>query len=280
MTRPRLPSVFSSLASSSVILLFVVSAVLPFYWMTITSFKSRQELFSLASPLWVEKPTLANYHDLLQFSPFANWFFTSATVSIAATLIALAFGSLAAYGLSRRPSRFGIALIRVVLITYLIPRVVFVVPLYTMLNNIGLLNTRVGLVIAYLTFTLPFTTWLLVGFFETIPKELDEAAMIDGASPLGVLIRVVLPLAAPGLVAASIYSFSTAWNEFLYPLALVQTASKTTLTAGIASMQQGDVFAWGQIMAAGTLTSLPVLIVYAFIYKRIVGGLAVGAVKG
>src|SRR5690606_6760308 len=126
--------------------------------MALTSIKSRRELFSLASPLWVEFPTLDNYRELLRFTAFPDWFLTSIGVSLAATLIALVFGSLAAYGLSRRPTAGGLALIRIVLLTYLIPRAVFVVPLYTMLNDIGLLNTRVGLVIAYLTFTLPFTT--------------------------------------------------------------------------------------------------------------------------
>lgn len=278
MTKRR--SVLSNILAWLVVAVFAASAMLPFYWMAITSIKDRGELFSSASPLWVKLPTLANYRELLQLSPFPSWFATSVSVSLAATAIALLFGSLAAYGLSRRPSRLGLTLIRTVLITYLIPRAVFVVPLYAMLNNLGLLDTRFGLVIAYLTFTLPFTTWLLVSFFESIPRELDEAAKIDGATPIGALLRVVLPLAGPGLVAASIYSFSTAWNEFLYPLALIQTEARTTLTAGIASMQQGDVFAWGQIMAAGTLTSIPVLLAYVFIYKRIVGGLAAGAVKG
>ena len=237
--------------SATVIFLFVVSALFPFYWMAVTSLKTKRELFSLSSPLWVHTPTLGNYRDLLRTTAFPGWFFSSVTVSLASTLIALFFGALAAYGLSRMPSRFSMTLVRSVLITYLIPRSVFVVPLYSLLNEIGLLDTRLGLVIAYLTFTLPFTTWSLVGFFETIPKELDEAALIDGASPYGALFRIVMPLAAPGLVAASIYSFSTAWNEFMYPLALIQTASRTTLTAGIAPLQEGDVLAWGQIMAAG-----------------------------
>jgi len=267
--------------SVAIVALFVISALLPFYWMIITSLKSNRELFSFSStPLWVYRPTLKHYFELISVTHFEHWFINSVEVSGAATVIALVFGALAAYGISRIPSRVGIMVTQAMILTYLIPRSVFVVPLYNLLNSLHLLDTKFGLTLSYLSFTLPFTTWLLVGFFQGVPKELDEAAMMDGCSRVGALIRVILPLVAPGLVATSIYSFSTAWNEFMYPLALVQTQTRTTLTVGIAYLQQGDVFAWGQIMAAGTMTAIPIVLFYAFIYKRVVGGLVAGSVKG
>jgi len=266
--------------SMLIIALFILSALLPFYWMVITSLKTTRELFSMESPLWVNNPTLQNYPNLLSLTPFGSWFLNSLIVSIGSTLIALVFGALAAYGISRMPSKSAIRVTQITLLTYLVPRVVFVIPLYGLLNVFHLLDTLTGLTLSYISFTLPFTIWLLLGFFQGIPKELDEAAMIDGCSRIKALVQIVLPLAAPGLISAGIYSFSEAWNELMYPLALIQTQSKATLTVGISSLKQADIFAWGQIMAAGTLGSLPVLVLYMFIYKRIVGGLLAGSVKG
>jgi ABC-type glycerol-3-phosphate transport system permease component len=280
MNRVRRKAVLADGATVSIIALFIISALLPFCWMMVTSLKTKSELFSLQFPLWVHRPTWENYIDLLALTPFADWFANSAVVSTAATVIALVFGSLAAYGLSRMPSELSILTVQATLLTYLIPRAVFVVPLYSLLNSLHLLDSLVGLTLAYLSFTLPFTIWLLIGFFQSIPKDLDEAALIDGCSRIGAMVRIVLPLAAPGLVATGIYSFSTAWNEFMYPLALMQTQTRTTVTVGIASLRQADVFAWGQIMAAGTLGAIPIMVFYAFIYKRIVGGLVAGSVKG
>jgi multiple sugar transport system permease protein len=272
-------SIFNGI-SVLVIIFFVLSALLPFYWMTITSFKTTKELFSMDSPLTLKTPTFKHYHDLLSLTPFGNWFLNSLIVSIGSTFIALVFGTLAAYGISRIPSKSAIRITQMTLLTYLIPRVVFVIPLYSLLNALGILDSLTGLILAYTSFTLPFTIWLLLGFFQGIPQELDEAAMIDGCSRVKALIKIVLPLAISGVISAGIYSFSEAWNELMYPLALIQTQSKATLTVGISSLKQADIFAWGQIMAAGTLGSLPVLILYVFIYKRIVGGLLAGSVKG
>jgi len=280
MTRLRGKTILADGATVSIIALFVISALLPFCWMAVTSFKTKGELFALQFPLWVHHPTWENYKNLLALTQFGNWFINSALVSTGATLIALVFGSLAAYGLSRMPTRLSVAIVQTALLTYLIPRAVFVVPLYSLLHSLRLLDSLFGLTLAYLSFTLPFTTWLLIGFFQSIPKDLDEAALIDGCSRVGALVKVVLPLAAPGIVATGIYSFSTAWDEFMYPLALIQTQGKNVVTVGIASLRQADVFAWGQIMAAGTLGAIPIMIFYAFVYRRIVGGLVAGGVKG
>lgn len=274
---------YAVLANGGTILVLgalVVGALLPFYWMGATSFKGNQELYSLASPLIVQRSTMSNYAGLLGTTPFWAWFVNSIVTSGASTLIALVFGALAAYGVSRFHSRAAQLAARLSLTAYLVPRSLFVIPLFEIMIRLHLLNTLTGLVIAYLTFTLPFCIWYLTGFFQAIPNALDEAALADGASYLQVLTKVVLPLARPGLVAATIFSFTTAWNEFMYPLVLTQIATKQTLTAGLASLQQGDVFVWGQIMAAGVLASIPIIIFYGLIFREVTGGLSAGAVKG
>lgn len=271
---------FWKLLAFMVIAFFLISALLPAYWMIISSLKTKQELFVATNPLWVMKPTFNEYTSLFELTSFPRWFFNTISVSLGATLISIAFGGMAAYGISRTPSKFAIRITQLTLLTYLIPRAMFAIPFYIMLNQIGLLNTKIGLVMSYLTFTLPFTIWLLIGFFEGIPKELDDAAYVDGCTRLGILIRIILPLAGPGMVATAIYCLAEAWNEFLYPLALLQTQEDTVLTVGIASLRQGDVFAWGQIMAAGVLATLPIMFFFMKIYNRVVGGLAAGAVKG
>jgi multiple sugar transport system permease protein len=271
---------FSHWLAILVLTIFVISALFPSYWMVISSFKSKAELFSADNPLWFNRPTIAEYVGLFELTPFFSWFINTIIVAGGATAISIIFGGLAAYGISRTPSILGIRIAQVTLLAYLIPRAMFAVPFYILLNSIGLLNTLFGLTLSYITFTMPFAIWMLLGFFEGIPKDLDEQARVDGCSRVGTLVRIILPLTAPGLVATAIFCMSEAWNEFLYPLALLQTQEKTVLTSGIASLQQGDVFAWGQIMAAGVLTTLPIMILFMLIYRRIVGGLAAGAVKG
>jgi multiple sugar transport system permease protein len=270
-----------AICSTAIVLAALAAGgLLPFYWMVITSFKGNRELYSVASPLIVHLPTSANYVGLLASTPFWAWMANSAITSGASTAIALVLGTLAAYGVSRFGSRMAHLLAHLSLTAYLVPRSLFVIPLYEILTALHLLNTLQGLIVAYLTFTLPFCIWYLTGFFQTIPVALDEAALVDGASYLRVLTGIVLPLARPGLVAATIFSFTTAWNEFMYPLVLTQLGSKQPLTVGLTSLQQGDVFVWGQIMAAGVLASIPVVLFYSLIFRQVTGGLSAGAVKG
>jgi len=263
-----------------IIVFFLLNALVPFYWMIICSFKTTNELFLGTNPFWVKSFTIRHYITLFKQTYFFKWLTNSLIVAGCAVIISTCFGTLAAYGVSRIPSRVGIVTLQSMILIYLIPRSLFVLSLYNVLKTLQLLDTLPGLIIAYLSFTLPFTTWLLVGFFQAIPKELDEAALVDGCSRIGALMRVVLPVAVPGLVSTTIYCFAIAWDELLYPLALIQTYTRTTLTVGIASMQQGDVFAWGQIMAANVLTAIPITVAYATIYRRVVTGLAAGSVKG
>jgi len=263
-----------------VVILFLLSSLVPFYWMIICSFKTTHELFVGTNPYWASEFTTEHYVRLFRQTYFFRWVVNSLIVAGFAVVISTFLGALAAYGVSRIPSRIAILTVQAMILIYLIPRSLFVLSLYNVLNTFHLLDTLPGLIMAYLSFTLPFTTWLLVGFFQTVPKELDEAALVDGCSRLGALFRVVLPIAVPGLISTTIYCFAIAWDELLYPLALIQTHTRTTLTVGIASMQQGDIFAWGQIMAANVLTAIPITIAYATIYRRVVAGLAAGSVKG
>lgn len=277
---PRWYSTLAIVGTFLIIAALVVSSLLPFYWMIVTSIKPNSEMYSMANPLVPRQPTYENFRLLLGSTPFWSWFLNSVLASAASSGIALVFGSLAAYGISRLSSGPAMVFARLTLVTYLVPRVLFVIPLYQLLNGLGLMNSIIGLTLAYMTFTLPFTTWFLISFFQGIPRELDEAALVDGTTHLGALLKVVLPLAGPGLVATMIFAFTTAWNEFMYPLVLLQQADKQTLTVGLTSLQQGDVFVWGQIMAAGVLASIPVVLFFGLIFRRVVGGLSVGAVKG
>ena len=280
MTRHRVATYLAGAGRNTLLAAFVVAAVAPFYWMVLTSLKPVQELYAGRNPLWVESPTWRHYTELLRTYLFPRWFANSVVVAVASTAISLALGVLAAYGVTRTASGAVRQLTRVVLVTYLVPRAMLMIPLYQLLASLRLLNSQVGLIVAYLTFTVPFSVWLLIGFFQGIPRELDEAALIDGCSRLGALCRVVLPLARPGLVAATVYTFSLAWNELLYPLVIIQSEAQKPLTVGIAALQQGDVFAWGPLMAAGTLAAVPIVAFYALIYRQVVGGVMAGAVKG
>jgi len=270
----------SQVAAWIIVLVFVFAGLFPAYWMIISSFKTQQELFTSQTPLRVIKPIITQFEKLFAMSPFGTWFMNSIITSVSATLISVVLGSLAAYGINRSPSRFGVKLAQIALTIYVVPRALFAVPFFILLNKIGLLNTRIGVIFAFLTFTLPFMIWLLVSFFDGIPRELDDAAMVDGCSRIGTLVRIIFPLAMPGIIAAGIYILADAWNDFMYPLALIHSTDKTVLTVGVTGMRQGDVLAWGQINAAGTIATLPMLFFFILIYKRIAGGLLAGSVKG
>lgn len=280
MSRYQATSLVYGLARYTLLAAFATAAVAPFYWMVITSVKPVQELYAGKMPLWVEAPTWKHYAELLETYMFPRWFWNTIVVAVVSTAVSLVLGSLAAYGVTRTGTALVRQLTRVVLVTYLVPRAMLMIPLYQLLAALRLLDSQAGLVLAYLTFTVPFSVWLLIGFFQGIPRELDEAALIDGCSRMQALVRVVLPLARPGLVAVTVYTFSLAWNEFLYPLVIIQSDAQKPLTVGIAALQQGDVFAWGPLMAAGTLAAIPIVTFYALIHRQIVAGVTAGAVKG
>ena len=259
------------------LLLFVI---FPFYWMTITSFKTEDQMRSLVSMFWPSPAVLENYTQLLTKTDFGVWFRNSAVVSISSTLVAVAIGTIGAYALARLKFMGRAFMSSAVLITYLVPPSILFIPLYAQIRAFGLSDSLAGLIATYPSFAVPFVTWLLMGYFESIPVELEEAAMIDGATRFGAFRRVILPLAAPGVLAAGMYAFTQAWNEFLYALVFITNVKLRTLPVGLSTFITGDVYGWGFLMAGAVLTTLPVIGVYIYLQKYMVEGLTAGSVKG
>jgi multiple sugar transport system permease protein len=272
----RLPDVIAY----AVLAVLVVLVVFPFYWMTITALKSETQMRSLTSMFWPSPVVLDNFRHLLRQTDFGAWFRNSVTVAVTSTLLATAIGTIGAYGLARLRFRGRAFMSSAVLITYLVPPAILFIPLYAQIRNLGLADSLAGLIAAYPSFTVPFVTWLLMGYFESIPEELEEAAMIDGASRFGAFARIVLPLAAPGVLAAGLYAFTQAWNEFLYALVFITDVKLRTLPVGLSSFITGDVYGWGYLMAGAVLTTLPVIAAYIYLQKYMVEGLTAGGVKG
>jgi multiple sugar transport system permease protein len=266
--------------SYGVLVILAVLVLFPFYWMTITSFKNEEQMRSLVSMFWPRPLVGENYQQLLSKTDFVSWYGNSATVAIASTLVATAVGTIGAYALARLKFLGRGFMASATLITYLVPPSILFIPLYAQMRNLGLANSLAGLIAAYPSFTVPFVTWLLMGYFESIPEELEEAAMIDGATRFGAFYRVVLPLSAPGVLAAGLYAFTQAWNEFLYALVFITDGRLRTLPVGLASFITGDVYGWGYLMAGAVLTTLPVIAAYIYLQKYMVEGLTAGSVKG
>ncbi len=258
----------------------LVVVLTPFYWMVNTSLKTSAQVQSL-EPYYYPRPlTLRNYVELLTATRFPVWIRNSATVALGATLVTVVVSCLAGYSLTRirYPGRRLLA--TTVLIVYLVPPTLLFIPLYTILNGLGLSNTLWALLVAYPTFTVPFCTWLLMGFFRSIPPDLEDAAMVDGANRIQAFRRVILPLAAPGVLAAGLFAFTLAWNEFLYALVFVHDTELKTVPVGLNDLMFGDIFLWGQLMAASVLTTVPVVVLYTYLQRYMVEGLTAGAVKG
>ena len=264
----------------AVLVILAVLVLFPFYWMTITSFKNEDQMRSLVSMFWPRPLVTENYEQLLGKTDFVAWYRNSATVAISSTLLATAVGTIGAYALARLRFFGRGFMASATLITYLVPPSILFIPLYAQMRNLGLANSLAGLIAAYPSFTVPFVTWLLMGYFESIPEELEEAAMIDGATRFGAFWRVVLPLSAPGVLAAGLYAFTQAWNEFLYALVFITDGRLRTLPVGLASFITGDVYGWGYLMAGAVLTTLPVIAAYIYLQKYMVEGLTAGGVKG
>ena len=266
--------------SYGLLALLLVMVLFPFYWMIITAFKSEDQMRSLVSMFWPSPFVVENFHQLLTKTDFTTWFGNSALVAIASTFVATAIGTIGAYALARLRFLGRAFLSSATLITYLVPPAILFIPLYAQIRLLGLSDSLAGLIFTYPSFTVPFVTWLLMGYFESIPVELEEAAMIDGATRFGAFRRVILPLAAPGVLAAALYAFTAAWNEFLYALVFVTDVKQRTLPVGLSSFITGDVYGWGYLMAGAVLTTLPVIAVYIYLQKYMVEGLTAGSVKG
>ena len=266
--------------SYAVLVVLALMVLFPFYWMTVTSFKSEDQMRSLVSMFWPRPFATENYQQLVTKTEFVAWYKNSVFVSVTSTLLATAVGTIGAYALARLKFFGRGFLASATLITYLVPPSILFIPLYAQMRNLGLANSLAGLIAAYPSFTVPFVTWLLMGYFESIPEELEEAAMIDGATRFGAFYRIVLPLSMPGVLAAGLYAFTQAWNEFLYALVFITDGKLRTLPVGLASFITGDVYGWGSLMSGAVLTTLPVIAAYIYLQKYMVEGLTAGSVKG
>ena len=259
------------------ILLFVL---FPFYWIVVTSLKTTPQISQRTSIFWPDPFTLEQFSSLIQVTPFLTWFANSVLVAGASTLVSVAFAALAAYALTRLKFAGSGLLTTFILITYLLPGTLIFIPLYQILSDVGLINTYGALIVTYPTFLMPFATWVLIGYFRSIPVELEEAAMIDGANRFRAFWSITLPLAAPALLSVTLFAFTNAWNEFLFAFVFVTSASLRTLPIGLQSMVVGDLLPWGQLMAASLLTAIPVAGLYLYMQRYLVGGLTIGGVKG
>jgi multiple sugar transport system permease protein len=260
---------------------FVVVMLFPFYWMLITSIKPNRELYSQKiMPLVVYQPTLKHYIDLLWETNFLLWTYNTLLVAVVTTLISLVLGTMMAYPLARM--RFpGAAVVAIgVAATYLVPQPLLFIPMADIINRLELGNTLTAVMLTYPTLLIPFSAWLLMGYFKSVPRELEEAARIDGASRWQAMTRIVLPLCTPGLLSAGIFSFTLSQNEFLYALIFLAKSDVRTVPIGVVTeLIRGDVFYWGQLMAGALLGSVPVAIIYSFFVDYYVAGLTAGSVK-
>ncbi len=263
-----------------ILLPIMVFVLFPFYWVLITSFKTTTQISQRQSIFWPDPPTINQYQELIFGSPFLMWLGNSLLVAALATIISVAIAALAAYALTRLKFLGAGLLTTAILITYLLPGTLIFIPLYQTLSDLGLINSYGALLTTYPTFLVPFATWVLIGYFRSIPVELEEAAMIDGASRLYAFVRITLPLAAPALLSVALFAFTNAWNEFLFAFVFITSESLRTLPIGLQSMVVGDILPWGELMAASLLTAIPVAILYMYAQRFLVGGLTVGAVKG
>lgn len=251
----------------------------PIYWIIVTSLKTSREIYALPPTFVPETPTLSNYWTALQ-SEFPRFVLNSFVVAIGVTAISAIVGALAAYPIARMQFKGRSFVSRAIVTAYLLPPSLMFIPLFIVLQNLGLIDTRFGLVLAYLTFTVPFCTWMLIGYFRTIPRDLDEAAEIDGATRTQTLLKVIIPVAAPGVAVVALFAFTHAWNEFLYALVFVYSPSTKTFTAGLTGLTMGDTFIWGQLMASSVIAIVPIFIIYVVAQRHIVEGLSAGSVKG
>ena len=272
----RLMNIYLPLAFYLVFLLF------PFYWMSIVSLKPTNDLFDLQfNPFWIQRFTWENYTYLFRETAFAEWVKNTLIVSVVSTVLSLACSIFAGYALARL--RFpGSNFLGVgIFLVYLVPPSLLFLPLAQVIATLGLYNTYWALILTYPTQLIPFASWLLMGYFRTIPREIEESAMADGCSRLQILLRIVLPLSVPGLLSAGIFSFTLTWNEFLYALIFMSSGEMKTIPVGVVSdLIKADTLFWGSLMAAAVLGSVPVALIYSFFVKYYVSGLTAGAVKG
>jgi multiple sugar transport system permease protein len=267
------------LIGSLALVFFVIWTLVPFYWMLVTSLKEHDEIYGTTATLFPQRPTLESYRVLFFETDYFLFFRNSMTVALATTFLTVLSASLAAYAIARLrfPGRNFLA--RGIIYTYLVPQSLLFIPLFAIMVGVGLTNSLTGLTIAHMGFTIPFCTWLLIGYFMSIPIELEEAALVDGCTRLGVLFRIVLPISLPALAVVAFFSFTLSWNEYLYAIVFNSDPHVLTIPTGLSNFIIEDVFFWGPIMASTALTVIPPLAVYFFFQRWLITGLTMGAVK-
>jgi len=260
--------------------IFLFVLLFPFYWMGMTAFKDNEELVSkAANPFWISHPTLAHFDKLLFKTEYPHWMWNTIVISVVSTFASLLASVLAAYAIERLRYKGSKQVGLAIFLAYLVPPSILFIPLATIVFKLGLFDTRWALILTYPTFLIPFCTWLLMGYFRSIPYELEECALIDGATRWQVLTKIILPLAVPGLISAGIFAFTLSWNEFIYALTFVSSSEVKTVPVGVVTeLVEGDVYHWGALMAGALLGSLPVAILYSFFVEYYVSGMT-GAVK-
>jgi multiple sugar transport system permease protein len=278
--RRRAAALVSRLGSGLALAALLCFVLAPLYWIAVTAFKSEGQIVMRVDDLWPTPWTLDQFRDLFATKPFGRWYLNTVLVSVASTTVALVCAALAGYALARLRFRGAQGFTVTVLLTYVMPGALLFIPLYQLLIGVRLTDSLWSLVVTYPTFTLPFATWLLTGYFSSIPVELEEAALVDGCTRVQALRRVVLPLARPGLLAVAMFTLTNAWNEFLFALVFITKDEYKTLPVGMQSMIIGDVVPQGQLAAASLLVSIPVVVMYAFGQRFLTEGLTAGAVKG
>ncbi|HEY5863834.1 MAG TPA: carbohydrate ABC transporter permease [Casimicrobiaceae bacterium] len=254
--------------------------IFPFYWMLNTSLKPTPEVFASPPTFVSSQWSLDAYRTIFATRSIGRYFVNSVIVAVGATALSVVLASLAAYGLTRFFPRGATPFVMFLLFTKMLPETLLIIPYFQLMSDVGLLNTHLALILAYSSFALPFSVWMLIGFFRSIPREIDEAARMDGASVLQAFVRVILPLARPGLVAVALFTFLIAWNSYVWALVLTTDASMFVLSVGIANMVGEYRVQWNELMAASVIAALPVMFLYSLLERHLVSAITAGAVKG
>lgn len=274
MQKKRIP-----LVSLIIVILGCLGVLVPVYWMVVTSFKSAGETFSIPPTLWPRKIDFGSYKNVIENYNFLDFFKNSVIVVVLSTLFTLVVSTLAGYGASRFKFKGRSYFLGFVLVTQMFPSVIMLIPYFRILRLYGLINTYLGLIIVYISFQTPLCTWLMYSYFETIPKDLDSAASIDGLNKWGIFLRINVPLSLPGLASTAIYAFINSWNEFQFAMTLTTTESMKTVSVGIGQMIDDTMINWNDMMAASLLASIPLILVFLFCQNFFFAGLTSGSVK-
>jgi multiple sugar transport system permease protein len=265
---------------NGVLALMVLWTAIPFYWMIATSLKHDKEIYGYEATLIPERPTLANYATVFRETPYMLYLRNSVVVAVGSTILSMIIAVLGAYAIARLDFPGRALLARGLVFTYLVPTSLLFIPMFAMMSMFRLTDSLHGLMIAYLGFDVPFCTWLLMGYFKSVPVDLEEAARVDGCNRVGALVRIVLPMSLPALVVVTFFSFTHAWNEFLYAHVFTSTTSARTVTTGLVNFMSQDVFFWGPLMASTVMSALPPVLMFLVFQRWVVKGLTLGGVKG